>query len=118
MALQFPDELLNQSVRVAALLRQRCSQSFFFILADTSFGSCCVDFVAAEHYQADSLVHYGPSCLSPVDKLPVLYVFEKFQLDLDLLVLKAQQIVKDNKSGQKLIILYDVEYQYLYGNRS
>jgi diphthamide biosynthesis protein 2 len=34
------------------------------ILADTAYGQCCVDEVAAEHFSADCLVHYGPACLS------------------------------------------------------
>ncbi|KAI7520812.1 hypothetical protein KC331_g20051, partial [Hortaea werneckii] len=29
------------------------------ILADTSYGACCVDEVAAEHVDADVVVHYG-----------------------------------------------------------
>lgn len=35
------------------------------ILADTNYGSCCVDEVAAEHMSADAIVHYGRACLSP-----------------------------------------------------
>ena len=26
--------------------------------------SCCVDEVAAEHIDADAIIHYGPSCLT------------------------------------------------------
>jgi hypothetical protein len=66
IALQFPDELLADSATVASKLRDRTGQSIF-ILADTSYGSCCVDEVAAEHVNADFIVHYGRSCLSPYD---------------------------------------------------
>jgi diphthamide biosynthesis protein 2 len=64
IALQFPDELLPDSATVAGKLRDRTGKSVF-ILADTSYGSCCVDEVAAEHVSADFIVHYGRSCLSP-----------------------------------------------------
>jgi len=37
----------------------------FYILADTSYGSCCVDEIAAEHADADCIIHYGRACLSP-----------------------------------------------------
>ncbi len=47
----------------------------FYILADTSYGACCVDEIAAEHVDADAVVHYGRSCLSPTDRLPVVHVF-------------------------------------------
>jgi diphthamide biosynthesis protein 2 len=42
------------------------------ILADTSYGTCCVDEVAAEHVDADVVVHYGRSCLSPTARLLVI----------------------------------------------
>lgn len=35
-----------------------------YILADTSYGSCCVDEVAAQHANCDLIVHFGFSCLS------------------------------------------------------
>jgi diphthamide biosynthesis protein 2 len=74
-----------------------------------------VDAVAAEHYEADSLVHFGHSCLSLVDKIPVFYVFEKFPLDLNALEVEVNKLAAANKPGQKLVVLYDVEYAYLFG---
>lgn len=53
------------------------------ILGDTSYGSCCVDEVAAEHVDADVVVHYGRSCLSPTARLPVIHVFTARELDID-----------------------------------
>lgn len=64
IALQFPDELLADAAVVATVLREK-TQKNIYILADTSYGSCCVDEVAAEHVNADLIVHYGRSCLSP-----------------------------------------------------
>ena len=72
--------------------------------------SCCVDTVAAEHYEADCIVHFGHSCLSLVDKIPVFYVTDKFPLDLELV---AKEV--DLLSSEKMIILYDVGYSYVYG---
>ena len=53
------------------------------ILADTSYGSCCVDEIAGEHIDADAVVHYGRTCLSPTARLPVIYVYTKRDLDHD-----------------------------------
>lgn len=36
-----------------------------FIMADTTYGSCCVDEVGACHANADCVIHYGHTCLSP-----------------------------------------------------
>lgn len=76
IALQFPDDLLHDAAQVSRLLQNGLEGVKTFILADTSYGrfvtllnilinSCCVDEVAAEHINADVVVHYGRACLSP-----------------------------------------------------
>lgn len=30
-----------------------------FVTGDTSYGSCCVDEVSAQHLKADAIIHYG-----------------------------------------------------------
>lgn len=37
----------------------------FFVMADTTYGSCCVDEVGALHIDSQCVVHYGQTCLSP-----------------------------------------------------
>ena len=93
VALQMPDELLHDAVAVAAALTRRCNEGAsvdvdapsgvrFFVLADTTFGSCCVDEVAAAHHRADAIVHFGRACMSPVARLPARFVFHKVPLDV------------------------------------
>lgn len=80
IALQFPDELLGDASQVFWALEDALSSGPFvqdgapqlaspapelYILADTSYGNCCVDEVAAEHVDADLVVHFGHACLSP-----------------------------------------------------
>lgn len=36
-----------------------------YVMADTTFGSCCIDEVGAAHINAECVVHYGHTCLSP-----------------------------------------------------
>ena len=36
-----------------------------FVLGDTSYGQCCVDEVAAQHLNADAVIHFGHTCLTP-----------------------------------------------------
>lgn len=80
-----------------------------FILADTSYGACCVDEIAAEHVEADVVVHYGRSCLSPTARLPVIYVFTTRPLDLDV----AAKAFEDTypSHDQKVILMADVSFQ-------
>lgn len=59
-----------------------------FILGDVTFGACCVDDHSAAALGADFLVHYGHSCLVPVDvtSLPCMYVFVDIKADTQHLV--------------------------------
>jgi len=80
-----------------------------FILADTSYGACCVDEVAAEHSDSDVVVHYGRSCLSPTARLPVIYVFTKPSLDLDSICQSFSETYQDH--NQKIILMADIPFQ-------
>lgn len=83
-------------------------QRKFYILGDTSYGSCCVDEVAAEHVDADAVVHYGRACLSPTSRLPVIYVFTHRNLPIDPLVQAFKNTYSDLTA--KIIIAADVTY--------
>ncbi|KAM9827765.1 2-(3-amino-3-carboxypropyl)histidine synthase subunit 2 [Neosynchiropus ocellatus] len=109
VALQFPDSLLQDSVAVASEVERNC-KSKVFILGDTSYGSCCVDEVAAEHVGADCIVHYGSACLSPSKRLPLMYVFEKRALNLEACASAFRVLYPDTQSH--VIVLYDVSYSH------
>lgn len=80
-----------------------------YILADTSYGACCVDEVAAEHANADVVVHYGRSCLSPTVRLPVIYVFTKPELDLEAVSRSFSDTYKN--LDQKIVLMADIPFQ-------
>lgn len=82
ISLQFPDTLLRQSVTIYEELKGAVDAEFF-ILGDTSYGSCCVDEVAASHVDSDALIHFGQSCLSRTSRLPVLYIFLRFCINMN-----------------------------------
>ncbi|XP_069554084.1 2-(3-amino-3-carboxypropyl)histidine synthase subunit 2 [Brachyistius frenatus] len=107
VALQFPDELLVDSVAVSEEIRTNTGAKTF-ILGDTSYGSCCVDEVAAEHVGADCIVHYGSACLSPSNRLPLMYVFERRPVDVEKCASSFKELYPDTHSH--IIILYDVNY--------
>ncbi|PVV00692.1 hypothetical protein BB560_004912, partial [Smittium megazygosporum] len=81
VALQFPDELLIDSAFVSKYLQENSSAKTF-VLGDTTFGSCCVDEVAAMHIDADFIIHYGNSCMSLTTQIPVYYVFTYKEYDI------------------------------------
>ncbi|MCJ1366341.1 Diphthamide biosynthesis protein 2 [Acarospora aff. strigata] len=79
-----------------------------YILADTSYGACCVDEIAAEHVDADVVVHYGRACLSPTARLPVIYVFTHRSLRLDSVVQAFTEAFPDPVKG--IILMADVTH--------
>lgn len=82
----------------------------FYILGDTSYGSCCVDEVAAEHVQADVVVHYGRACLSPTARLPVIHVFTHRNLDHDAVVQAFEETYPTR--DERIILAADVMYAH------
>ncbi|KAI3623729.1 Diphthamide biosynthesis protein 2 [Malassezia furfur] len=119
VALQFPDEALIDSVPLFHALQRALAHLTdappqLYILADTSYGSCCVDEVAAAHVQADAVVHYGHTCLSPTAHLPALYVFPRHAVDVDAAV-DALHAAADSlplDELQALVLTYDVAYAH------
>ncbi|XP_069794993.1 2-(3-amino-3-carboxypropyl)histidine synthase subunit 2 [Narcine bancroftii] len=109
VALQFPDELLIDASAILSKLEKSTSAKLF-ILGDTSYGSCCVDEVAAEHLEADSIIHYGRACLSPTRRLPVMYVFGQKSIDLHQCAASFRTLYPDKFTY--VIILCDVIYSY------
>lgn len=80
------------------------------ILADTSYGACCVDEIAAEHCSADVVVHYGRSCLSPTARLPVIYVFTSAPLDFDLAVENFIETFPDKNT--RICLMADIPFAH------
>ena len=66
----------------AAVASEPSQPASLFILGDTSYGSCCVDEVAAQHLDADIVVHYGRACLTPTTHLATIWVLGKERVDV------------------------------------
>uniref|UniRef100_A0A7S3D456 Diphthamide biosynthesis protein 2 n=1 Tax=Palpitomonas bilix TaxID=652834 RepID=A0A7S3D456_9EUKA len=113
VALQFPDELLPFSFRVEAKLAAVCKSTTFYILADTSYGSTSVDFIAAEHVQADGIVHYGDAVIGSTAEVPVLYVFQKRPIQAEKLVKAVEAEVGVDES-----VIFVLHSSYLHALRS
>lgn len=109
IALQLPDILLHHSVEIVNQLQSESFDEFqMFVLADTSYGSCCVDEIAAAHANADGIIHFGHACLSKVARIPVQYVFFQFTVDEEqLLTTLSREFVSSN---DQVSCFYEVCY--------
>lgn len=79
-----------------------------YILADTSYGACCVDEIAAEHVDAEVVVHYGRSCLSPTARLPVIYVFTSRPLPLSPIISVFENTYQSK--DDRIVLMADIIY--------
>lgn len=69
--------------------------------------------IAASHVQADSIIHFGHACLSKVTRLPVLYIFSRYDVDVDNFVERFKSEIPDK--SEKVFIFYDVSYFHAIG---
>lgn len=83
VALQMPEGLLLYATTISDII-ERFTDADTVIMGDVTYGACCVDDYSAKALGADLLVHYGHSCLIPVDQtdsIKVLYVFVDIKID-------------------------------------
>ncbi|XP_017101959.2 2-(3-amino-3-carboxypropyl)histidine synthase subunit 2 [Drosophila bipectinata] len=114
VCLQFPDDYLPHSNGISVDLKQLLAPEDVkvFILADTTYGSCCVDEIAAAHVEADSVIHFGNACRSRVFRLPVLYLYPELPLNVANLLEQLQTLRP--ACGEKKVCLYlDIGYHYI-----
>ncbi|ETL81487.1 diphthamide biosynthesis protein 2 [Phytophthora nicotianae] len=114
IALQFPDSLLPDASQVQQELKDGLTGQWerVFILGDTSYGSCCVDEVAAQHLVADCIVHYGRTCLSATTKIPVIYVFGNAPIEVNDCVQQLSERIASVDVMKTLVLLYEPRFHH------
>ncbi|XP_078536269.1 2-(3-amino-3-carboxypropyl)histidine synthase subunit 1 isoform X2 [Lissotriton helveticus] len=63
---------------------RRFTEAEAVVMGDVTYGACCVDDFTARALGADLMVHYGHSCLIPIDAtkgIQMLYVFVDIKID-------------------------------------
>ncbi|PWN50397.1 hypothetical protein IE53DRAFT_387292 [Violaceomyces palustris] len=82
VALQMPEGLTLWATGISDII-QRFTEATTVIMGDVTYGACCVDDYTAMALGCDMLVHYGHSCLVPVDQTSIktLYVFVEISID-------------------------------------
>lgn len=103
------DELEKDIGNLNVQDQQDGAEEKLYILGDTSYGACCVDEIAAEHVDADVVVHYGRSCLSPTARLPVIYVYTTRRFSISDAVEAFKAAYSDPSA--KVVLMADLPYQ-------
>ena len=109
VALQFPEGLLLYACTIADILEEFAGVEECVVLGDVTYGACCIDDFSARALGSDFLVHYGHSCLVPVDQtlIPCLYVFVDISIDVPHLT----AVVNHNfKPSDRLILAGTIQF--------
>ncbi|XP_068988476.1 2-(3-amino-3-carboxypropyl)histidine synthase subunit 1 [Bombus flavifrons] len=83
VALQMPEGLLMYATTLADIIED-FTDAETIIMGDVTYGACCIDDYTAKALGADFLIHYGHSCLIPIDQtvgIKVLYIFVNIKID-------------------------------------
>ena len=106
VALQMPEGLTLWATGIADIL-ERFTGAQMTIMGDVTYGACCVDDYTALALGCDLLVHYGHSCLVPVDqtKIKTLYVFVEIKVDAEHVAETIRANFPSEKAGFRRKIL-------------
>ncbi|XP_058791967.1 2-(3-amino-3-carboxypropyl)histidine synthase subunit 1 isoform X2 [Phymastichus coffea] len=83
VGLQMPEGLLMFAPTICDII-ENFTEAETVIMGDVTYGACCVDDYSAELLELDFLIHYGHSCLIPINRMSgikLLYVFVDIKID-------------------------------------
>ena len=114
VALQFPDTLLTHASAAVSGLQQALDGAGveLFVLGDTSFDGFQVDFVAAQHFDADFIVHYGPVDLEARGPLPVRFVFGRRALDIAHFSTAIAPVLGGGEAARRVLVVPSLPYAH------
>ncbi|KAJ3018383.1 Diphthamide biosynthesis protein 1 [Thoreauomyces humboldtii] len=107
-ALQFPEGLLMFALAISDILYEFANVETV-VMGDVTYGACCVDDYTARALGCDFMVHYGHSCLVPVDVTPIktMYVF----VDIGIDAFHFVDTVRHNfEGGTRLVMVATVQF--------
>jgi len=79
-------------------------------MGDVTYGACCIDDYTARALGCDLLVHYGHSCLVPVDTtkgIKTLYVFVTIGIDVEHLIATVE---RNFQSGKRIALVGTIQF--------
>ncbi|WVF67985.1 diphthamide biosynthesis protein 1 [Kwoniella sp. CBS 6097] len=106
VALQMPEGLMMYGCAIADIV-ETFTGALPMLLADVTYGACCIDDYTAKEMGAEMIVHYGHSCLIPVSQttLKTLYVFVEIAIDTPHLSLSVRRNFPSSRSAFERVIL-------------
>lgn len=119
VALQLPEGLLIFACILADIFEQCAGVEETLVMADVTYGACCIDDYSARALGCDFMVHYGHSCLVPIDvtarenefgeKLQVMYVFVDIDIDVEHMV-ECIKLTYPDRENTRLALMGTIQF--------
>ncbi|KAJ1722186.1 Diphthamide biosynthesis protein 1 [Coemansia erecta] len=108
VALQFPEGLMIFACTICDILETFCNVEVV-IMGDVTYGACCVDDFTASALGCDFIVHYGHSCLVPVNvtTIKTMYVFVDIGIDTEHFV---RTVEKNFEPGTRIALVGVIQF--------
>lgn len=110
--------MLEHAHAILLKLEADCAADFY-ILADSPYSECCVDFVAAKHIDADLIVHFGNVCdfKIPHGDIPVIFMISQISISwkTGVIIEEIRKLVEGYYSEnrkQKTLVIWGMEESY------
>ncbi|KAL1409879.1 Diphthamide biosynthesis protein 1 [Vanrija albida] len=106
VALQMPEGLMMYGCAIADIV-ERFTGAQPLLLADVTYGACCIDDFTAREMGAEMIVHYGHSCLIPVNQTSIktLYIFVEIAIDTPHLCLSVRRNFPSSRAAFQRAVL-------------
>lgn len=115
VALQMPEGLLLYATVISDVLQRLVpTLDQVSILGDVTYGACCVDDLGAQALGAQLLVHYGHSCLVPIQHtvIPCLYVFVEIAIDVPHMVDCLDLTLSSTGDNRHVYLLGTIQFRH------
>ncbi|RKP34262.1 putative diphthamide synthesis protein-domain-containing protein, partial [Dimargaris cristalligena] len=108
VALQFPEGIMMFACTISDILERFCNVETV-IMGDVTYGACCVDDFTAKSLGCDFMVHYGHSCLVPVNvtSIKTLYIFVEIGIDTTHFL---DTVRKNFPAGSRLAMVGTIQF--------
>ncbi|KAF1601271.1 UNVERIFIED_CONTAM: 2-(3-amino-3-carboxypropyl)histidine synthase subunit 1, partial [Eudyptes robustus] len=109
VALQLPEGLLLYACIISDILTKHTGCEVF-IMGDVTYGACCVDDYTARALGCTLLVHYGHSCLVPIQDtqgIHLLYIFVNININLSHAI---DSVVANVEKEKKMALVSTVQF--------
>eukprot|EP01083_Nonionella_stella_P087334 242917_1 len=122
VGLQFPEGLLMYACVISDILEEFAHVECI-ILGDVTYGACCIDDYTSSALHCDFLIHFGHSCLVPINAMNdeyyqrILYIFVQININKTHLIETIKlNFAMDRINHSKIVMAGTIQFVHILQN--